>query len=147
MLNLSPFTVVNGQKIRVGSGNCKTYSICYLAVCAICNKPYTGRTIDMMCNRVSGHRAMYKNILKRSEENTLASLETDNDLYSLGLHLHLEHGCTNPNDFDRLFRFAILEVVNPSNINVKEFKWMHQLNSFQPIGINVEYPFGLPYLG
>ena len=94
---------------------------------------------------------MYNNIctrifiLKRSEENTL---ETDNDLnYSLGLYLHLEHRCTNPNDFDRLFKFAVLEDVNPSNINVKKFRWMHQLNSFQSIGINVKYPFKLPYSG
>ena len=88
---------------------------------------------------------MHKNILKWSEENTL---ETDNDLYySLGLYLHLEHRCTNPNDFDRLLKFAFLDDVNPSNIYVKKFRWMHQLNSFQSIGINVKYPFKLPYSG
>ena len=44
-------------------------------------------------------------------------------------------------------KFGILEVVNPSNIEVKEYAWMHKLNSFQPVGINIEYPFGLSYLG
>jgi len=147
MLNSATSTVVNDKRVRLANGTCKTYNICYLAVCGICNKPYTGRTVDPLHKRINGHRHMYKDILKKYEENNLSLLDTDNDLYTLGLHLHLEHGCTNPNDFDRLLKFAILEVVNPSNINVKEFKWMHQLNSFQPIGINVEYPFGLPYLG
>ena len=100
-----------------------------------------------MHSRVSGHRHKYVEILKKYEEDTLQTLDTNNDLYTLGLHLHLEHGCTHPRDFDRHFKFSILEVVNPSNINVKEYKWMHKLNSFQPLGIKVEYPFGLPYLG
>ncbi len=147
MLNSAPFTVVNGKKIRLASGTCKTYNICYLAVCGICNKPYTGRTIDEMHNRVNGHRHTYREVLEKSEQNNIASLDTNNDLYTLGLHLHLEHGCVHPNDFDRHFKFSILEVVSPTNINVKEYKWMHNLNSFQPIGLNVEYPFGLPYLG
>ncbi len=147
MLNSAPFTMVNGRKVRLASGTCKSSNICYLAVCELCNKPYTGRTVDEMHNRVNGHRHMFREVLKKSEENNIASVDTDNDLYTLGLHLHLEHGCIHPNDFDRYFRFSILEVVSPSNINVKEFKWMHKLNSFQPIGINVEYPFGLPYLG
>ena len=147
MLNLNSATVVNDKKVRLAKGTCKTYNICYLAVCDICNKPYTGRTVDHMHNRVSGHRHKYVEILKKYEEGTLQTLDTNNDLYTLGLHLHLEHGCTHPRDFDRHFQFSILEVVNPSNINVKEYKWMHKLNSFQPVGINVEYPFGLPYLG
>ena len=52
----------------------------------------------------------------------------------------------NPKDFDRHSKFSILEALSPSNINVKEFKWMHKLSSFQPIWINVEYPYGLTYL-
>ena len=36
--------------------------------------------------------------------------------------------------------------VNPSNMEVKEYKWMHRLNCFQPVGINAEYPFGLSYI-
>ena len=145
MLNSATSVVVNGRKVRLAHGTCKTGNICYLAVCSICNKPYTGRTVDYMHNRVSGHRYKFFEILRNS--GNLDTIDSECDLYTLGLHLHLEHGCTDPKDFDRYFRFSILEVVSPSNINVKEFKWMHQLNTFQPIGINVEYPFGLPYLG
>ena len=147
MLNRAPLITINSKRIRLASGSCKTYNIIYLAMCNICDKPYTGRTIDALHFRVNGHRHYYVIVLKKSETNSLESLDNSTDLYSLGLHLHLEHGCTDPSDFDRYISFAILEVVNPSNIEVKEFTWMHRLNSFQPVGINLEYPFGLPYLG
>ena len=145
MLNSAPTTVVNDKKVRLANGTCKTYNICYLAVCQICNKPYTGRTVEPLHKRINGHRNMYRDILKKGLP-ALDNNENGKDLYTLGLHLHLEHGCKNPEDFDRLLKFALLEVVNPTSISVKEFKWMHKLNCFQPIGINVEYPFGLPYL-
>ncbi len=147
MLNSAHIVCVNNKTIRLASGTCKTYNIIYLAVCGLCNKPYTGRTVCPLHTRNNGHRRKYKEILKKSLEQTIDTLDTENDLYTLGLHLHLEHGCSNPDDYDKHFQFAILEVVTPSNINVKEFKWMHRLNSFQPIGLNVEYPFGLSYLG
>jgi len=43
--------------------------------------------------------------------------------------------------------FGILDVTNPTNIERKEYAWMHKLNTFQPVGINTEYPFGIPLLG
>ena len=106
MLNSAPFTIVNNKKVRLANGTCKTYNICYLAVCGICNKPYTGRTVDALHNRISGHRHMFHAILKKYEENTLTALDTENDLYTLGLHLRLEHGCTNPNDFDKTLKIC-----------------------------------------
>ena len=53
----------------------------------------------------------------------------------------------NPDGFDKNIKFEIMEVVNRVDIDVKDCKWMHNLNSFQPVGINIEYPFGLPLLG
>ena len=64
----------------------------------------------------------------------------------MGLHLFLDHEITDPNGFDKSYKFGILEIVNPGEIEKKEFKWMHKVNSFQPHGINVEYPFGIPFL-
>ena len=84
--------------------------------------------------------------MKKAANGSLHTLDTNNDLYTLGLHLHNEHVCVDPDDFDKHLKFAILEVVSPTSIEVKEFKWMHRLNCFQPVGINVEYPFALPYL-
>ena len=97
-----------------------------------------------MHGRVSGHRHCYYDILKKVAANEPPDF--DSDLYSLGIHLHFEHGFTDPGAFNRYFKFGILEVVNPGDIEKKEFKWMHKLNSFQPHGINVEYPFGIPYI-
>ena len=100
-----------------------------------------------MHGRVSGHRHHYHEILKKETSNADADFDTSNDLYSLGLHLYLDHGFTDPNAFNKYFKFGILEVVNPGDIEKKEFKWMHKLNSFQPHGINVEYPFEIPFIG
>ena len=90
---------------------------------------------------------MFKDILKKAEENNLQDIDMGNDLYQLGLHLYLEHGLTHEDDFDKNIKFGILDVVNPNDIDKKEFKWMHTLNTFQTIGINIEYPFGIPFLG
>ena len=141
------YSKLNRKKIRLAHGSCKTYNICYLGICNICNKPYTGRTVDPLRTRINGHRHSYKEVLKKAADNNLQQLDTNNDLYSLGLHLHVDHGLTDPNAFDKNYKFSILENVSPSEIEVKEYKWMHHINSFQPNGINTEYPFGIPYLG
>ncbi len=147
MLIRSPFVMVRNKKVKLTNGSCKTRNVCYLALCEICRKPYTGRTIDQINNRISGHRHVYKEILKKAEENNLQDIDASDDKYQLGLHLHLEHGLNSYDAFDKNVKFGILDVVNPSEIEKKEFKWMHYLNTFQPIGINVEYPFGIPLLG
>ena len=95
---------------------------------------------------INGHRHCYKEILKKASENKIEDIDSTNDLYQLGLHLYHDHGLTDPDAFDRHMKFGILDVVNPKDIMKKEFKWMHKLNTFQPIGINTEYPFGIPYI-
>ena len=74
--------------------------------------------------RVNGHREIFKEILKRAADNTLQDLDTNNDLYTLGLHLYFEHGITDEKGFDRFVKFGLLEAVNPVDIEVKEYKWI-----------------------
>ena len=138
---------INNKKIRLSEGTCKTGNVCYIARCKICNKPYSGRTVELIHKRVNGHRASYKEVLKSAATNTLNELDTSGDLFVLGLHLFHDHGLDDPSAFDRNMEFGILEVTNPSQIERKEYTWMHQLNTFQPIGLNIEYPFGIPFLG
>ena len=147
MIIKKPYVTVRGRKIFLTTGSCKSYNLCYLALCKICAKPYTGRTTNQLNSRGNGHRNLYKEILKKAEENKLDEIDKSNDLYTLGLHLHLDHGLTDPNAFDDNISFGILEVVNPVDIEQKEFQWMHKLNTFYPLGLNVEYPFGIPHLG
>ena len=60
-----------------------------------------------------------------------------------GLHLHLDHGLTDPDAFNKHIKFGILDIVSPTEMEKKEFYWMHKINSFQPVGINIKYPFGI----
>ena len=148
-LMTSKHFAVNGKKVKFASGSCKTYNICYIGICNYksCNKPYIGRTVDPLHIRVNGHRHFYKEIIKKVEQNKLNEIDTDNDQYSLGLHLYQEHSLTDDSAFDRNIRFAILEVVSPSKLEVKEYMWMHRLKTFQPNGLNTIYPFGISNLG
>ena len=147
MLIRTEFLNVGKKKIKLSEGSCKSYNICYLAQCSLCEKCYTGRTIEFLHKRTSGHRHCYVEILKKSANNSLSEEDSNKDLYQLGLHLHLEHGLTDPKAFDKFIKFGILEVVSPAEIERKEYLWMHRLNTFQPVGINIEYPFGIPFLG
>ena len=97
--------------------------------------------------RVSGHRGKYKEILRRAESGSLADIDQSSDMYMLGLHLYLDHGLSDPEAFDDNIEFGILDIVSPQDIEKKEYSWMHRLNTFQPLGINIEYPFGIPLLG
>ena len=147
MIIQKPFVMIGNKKVKLMTGSCKTFNLCYLALCEICNKPYTGRTVAELHDRSNGHRRCYREIVKKAIENKIEDIDSSNDLYQLGLHLYHDHGLTDPNAFDHHIRFGILDVVNPKDISKKEFKWMHKLNTFQPIGINTEYPFGIPLLG
>ena len=103
--------------------------------------------MDEIRNRNSFHPHYFKEILKQINDNNLQEIDTNSDLWMLGLHLHLDHGLTDPDAFDKHIKFGILDIVNPTEIEKKEFCWMHKINSFQPVGINIEYPFGIPFLG
>ena len=140
-----PIVTVGSKKIKLAEGTCKTNNICYLAQCSICEKSYTGRTVDPLQKRINGHRHYYREILKKIDDDN-NEIDTNCDLWMLGLHLHLDHGLTDPDAFDQSIKFGILDVVNPTEIEKKEYLWMHRLNTFQPVGIN-EYPFGIPFLG
>ena len=147
MIMKDQFVIINNKKVRLSAGNCKTRNICYLGRCKICNKPYIGRTVNLMHKRVNGHRHSYKELIKSIASGTLHELDTTSDLFVLGLHLYFDHGLDDPSAFDKNLEFGILDVTNPSNIERKEYTWMHKLNTFQPVGINIEYPFGIPLLG
>ena len=140
---------VNGFKITSARGLCTTYNIIYLFLCTICTKPYVGRTVSSLNIRANQHRSAFYKVLKFSNNSELNESEFDNDsddIYSLGIHLIKDHNFCNRTDFNKTYRVLVLEVCSPNNLEVKEHKWIHRLNSLMPNGINRTNPFSIPSL-
>ena len=144
---------VNGVRISPSRGNCTTYSIVYLFICTLCDKPYVGRTVNPLINiRTNQYRsAFYRELSAHKNGNLVNSdLELDNesdDIYSLGMHIVIDHKLSDKGDFDKFYRVLILSSnSSPSSLEVKEHKFIHRLNSLRPSGINRANPFSIPPL-
>ena len=108
---------VNGQKVCLPKGNCKSKNIIYLAQCNLCNdKSYVGRTVQPLHKRVTGHRTSFANVVRKGL-NQANSLDTE-DTYSLGIHLNSEHGITS--EFNKYYTFHVLEYVSPLQMEKSE---------------------------
>ena len=132
---------VNGRYVSSAPGTCKSKNVIYLVSCTLCKKPYTGRTVQYLQNRMSGHRECYYKVLQNDEE-----VDDNNDDYSLGLHLVNEHGCVDREDFDELYNLQILENCRPADLEKKEHLYIHKFETLYPLGLNKINPFGLPIL-
>ena len=134
---------VNGQKVVLPNGNCKSKNIIYLAQCNLCsNKCYVGRTVQTLNKRVNGHRQSLSTVVKKGL-NYVNSPDTE-DTFCLGIHLFNEHGITS--NFNEYFTFHVLEHVSPLQMEKCEHLWIHKLNTLFPYGMNRSNPFGLPVL-
>ena len=90
--------------------NCKTKNVVYLAQCSLCgiglDNSYNGQTQQQMHKRINGHRSCF---VKDNEESVEKS--------ALALHARDEH----PDNFDLdIFKFMILDSVNPCELNRRE---------------------------
>ena len=132
---------VNGRAVSTAPGTCKSKNVIYLVSCNLCKKPYTGRTVQYLHNRMAGHRDCFYKVLRNDED-----VDANNDDYSLGLHLVHEHGCVDREDFDEIFNVQILENCRPSDLEKKEHLYIHKLQTLHPLGLNKINPFGLPIL-
>ena len=138
-----PNVAVNGQKVVLPNGNCKSKNVVYLAQCNLCsNKCYVGRTVQTLHKRVNGHRQSFATVVNKGL-NYVNSPDTD-DTFCLGIHLFNEHGITS--GFNDYFRFHVLEHVSPLHMEKCEHLWIHKLNTLFPYGMNRSNPFGLPIL-
>ena len=88
---------VNGLPVPCAPGNCRTKNTIYLVSCKLCEKPYIGRTVQPLRERMSGHRGNFYKVLAHDEID-----ETKED-YSLGLHLVHEHHSVKRKDFNKYF--------------------------------------------
>ena len=134
---------MNGKRINLPNGNCKSKNIIYLAECNLCiDNCYVGRTVQPLHKRVCGHRQGFANVVKKGID-YVSALDTD-DTYSLGIHLYNEHGLTS--EFNKHYTFHVLEHVSPLQMEKIEHLWIHKLNTLFPNGINRSNPFSLPLL-
>ena len=117
-------------------------------VCSQCTKPYVGRTVTKLSIRTNQHRSAFHRVLKQTNSATVPSnfYEDTDDIYSLGLHLINDHGCSDESAFDINYRVLILQNCSPMNIEINEHKWIHKLKSLRPLGINRTNPFSIPLL-
>ena len=66
------------------------------------------------------------------------------DEHLLGMHLYYNHKLRHTNAFNNGFKFTILEVSNPRNLDLKEHIWIQRLECVVPYGLNSHDPFGIP---
>ena len=147
-----PELSVNGVRISPSRGNCMTYNIVYLFICTLCDKPYVGRTVNPLNIRANQHRSAFYRALSAHKNGKLVNsdLELDNesdDIYSIDMHIVIDHNLSEKGDFDKFFIVLILSSnSSPSSLEVKEHKFIDRLNSLRPSGINRANPFSIPPL-
>ncbi len=142
-----PVHRINGRNIKPCSGTCTTYNIVYGLHCTLCDKYYIGRTVQTLCDRFGQHRRKYYELV-RDPGIILSSLvkEDDDDVYSPGLHLVEEHSVSERTEFNDIYRVFIVDVCSPKTLEVREHKYIHELKTLKPFGINAVSPFSLPLL-
>jgi hypothetical protein len=131
---------INGLAVPCAPGNCKTKNTIYLVTCKLCYKPYFGRTVQIICSRMSGHRRNFYKVLNNED------IDETSDDYSLGLHLVHEHGCTDREDFNKHLQVQIIENCSPSSLEKKEHLYIHKFKTLYPVGLNKNNPFELSIL-
>ena len=132
---------INGLPVATAPGSCKSKNVIYLVSCTLCKKPYSGRTVQYVHKRMSGHRDCFYKVLQNDSD-----VDVNSDDYSLGLHLVNEHGCVDRDDFDKFYNVQVLENCRPSDLEKKEHLYIHKFKTLYPLGLNKINPFGLTIL-
>ena len=138
--------VVDNQnkKFKTGKGSCTSKNLMYHLRCKLCEQPYVGKTVQMLSNRINGHRNKLFEYIRLNGR--IEGAIVDKDEYIPGMHLYNDHGISNFEDFNKNFILTILENCSPSNLGVKEHLWIQKLRTLNPLGLNSVDPFGLPLL-
>jgi len=117
-----------------------TYNIIYLIRCKLCEKPYVGKSTRMLRVRFGEHRRAFYKIISGQK------VDTDDDSNCVGLHLHIEHGLSQKENFNNSVSVCILENLSPSSLDVNEHRYIHAFKSLRPSGMNSTNPFKIPLL-
>ena len=124
--------------MKTAPGSCTTYNVIYLVLCKICGKPYVGRTNRLLRDRIGEHRRAFYQVIKGNK------IDLNNDDFSIGMHLHSDHGLVDRLDFNRHCTVCIIDNASPNRIELKEHKYIHLLKTLRPMGMNTNNPFKIP---
>ena len=126
--------------INTAGGSCISRMLIYHANCMICDKCYVGKTVQILGDRINGHRSKFYSCLRGIMEDK----DGDDDEFILGRHLVLCHNLQTDGAFNENYRFTILEHCSPFNLDLNEHKWIQRLKCIKPFGLNSHDPFGIP---
>ena len=136
-------STATGRSYATPSGDCKSSKLIYLAECVICKLQYTGKTDNRLQKRISGHRSHVEDSEDDSSDaDEEDDEEEDSDEKALAEHLSTAHGLDSVAGFNASYSFTILQQ-NPRNLARCEQKWMNQLVTLHPFGLNREKPCGV----
>ena len=138
-----PVHRMNGRNIKPHSGTCTTYNIIYALHCTLCDKYYIGRTVRKLCERFGEHRRKFYQLLLNPN---IGPDSAEDDEYSPGLHLTEQHQASTNADFNDIYRVFIVDTCSPKTLEVREHKYIHELKTLKPFGINTVSPFSMPML-
>ena len=100
-----------------------------------------------MRSRIIGHRGwVNKKKLKKEKKNPN---DDDNDYVdeaALVEHMRDAHGLSSSDDFDATYLFTVLQICRPDTIVSNEYKWISEMKTLAPFGLNLAKPFGLSEL-
>ena len=128
--------------INTAGGSCISRMLIYHANCMICDKRYVGKTVQILGDRINGHRSKFYSCLRGIMEDK----NGDDDEFILGRHLVLCHNLQTDGAFNENYRFTILEHCSPFNLDLNEHKWIQRLKCIKPFGLNSHDPFGIPLI-
>ena len=130
---------VRGKKLLLTGGNCQTTKVIYIAFCTQCTKIYIGKTVNELRIRINWHRGHMKNITNVDK--------LVDDTNCLASHAVKCHNMKDNNDFNALYRFSIVQVVNdPKSLLRREKFFINEYKSSVPLGLNFANPIGLQAL-
>ena len=133
----------SSKMINTACGSCTSRMLIYHANCMICNKCYVGKTVQILGDRINGHRSKFYSCLRGVMEDKNGG---DDDEFILGRHLLLYHNLQTSGAFNENYQFTILEHCSPFNLDLNEHKWIQRLKSIKPFGLNSHDPFGTPLI-
>ena len=138
-----PVHRINGRNIRPHSGTCTTYNIVYALHCTLCDKYYIGRTVRKLNERFGEHRRKFYQLIQNPG---VQPDNTEDDEFSPGLHIVEHHQASTNAAFNEIYRVFIVDCCSPKTLEVREHKYIHELKTLKPFGINSVSPFSMPVL-